>query len=445
MTIATPDPEILFRPLLGSRGVLLAVSGGKDSTALMVMAAHWSKGEGAAVPVFVATVDHGLRPEAADETALVCANARRLGLDCMALQAHMGADAAAAEDDPPRDGGGNLQALAREARYRCLADAAREKGCDTIVTAHHRDDQAETFLIRLARGSGVYGLGAMSGRADLNGLALFRPLLDTGRSVLHRITAESGLASVEDPSNLDMAFARIRWRSMMPELEAAGLTAERLAQTAGRLRRAADALDHYAGALLETHVAIDEFGAASGDAGFLADAPDETALRALARLLQAVGGTDYTPRLDRTEQLLAAIRAESGGPDGLRRTLNDCVVDLKSGQLRIYREWGRAGPAQCEARPGARMIWDGRFAINLPADLPDGLAVAPLGAHDGLDGCRGDQSLLRTIPGLFARETLYALPEIGGWTGGRAGMPLFACECLVDDRLLNPRSNRAIT
>lgn len=447
MSAAGPDPETLFRPLIGRRGVLLAVSGGRDSTALMVLAAEWAKGAGRAVPLHVATVDHGLRPEAADEAALVCANAGRLGLPCMILKAKVPetGQAGPGEDKDADTERGNIQARAREARYRCLAEAARQQHCDCIVTAHHREDQAETFLIRLARGSGVYGLGGMAEEADVDGLSLVRPLLGLDRAELHAIAARSGLECVDDPSNENLAFARVRWRAMLPELEAAGLSPVRIADTAGRLRRAAEALDHYAGDLLKRHIAVDDLGGAAGGAGFLADAPDETALRALARLLQAVGGSEYTPRLDRIEQLLAAVRSEFAGSGGFRRTLNDCVVDLDAGQLRVFREWGRDGPPRTKAGPGETLVWDRRFSVEIPADLASGVRVAAIDDHVKFCPEDGISAELRTIPGLFDEDRLIALPRMLGAAAGRNGLPVFACHCLVAERLLNPRSNRLIT
>jgi tRNA(Ile)-lysidine synthase len=207
MTDPAVDTDILFRPLLGRRGILLAVSGGPDSTALMILTARWRRGEGRDVPVCVATVDHGLRSEAASETELVCANAAELGLQSISLKAQL-------RSAPSGEGtvgeGGNVQARAREARYRCLVEAARAREFDTIATAHHQEDQAETFLIRLARGSGVYGLGGMVPETALDGLTLARPLLGVDRAFLHAVAAESGLACVADPSNEDPTYARVR-------------------------------------------------------------------------------------------------------------------------------------------------------------------------------------------------------------------------------------------
>ncbi len=429
------DPAAYFDPLLASKGVLLAVSGGKDSTALMVLAARWRDRLDRPVAMHVATIDHGLRPEAVAETDLVARNAETLGLNCIILKAGL-------EGGHDRSGG-NVQARARQARYECLVAAARDTGCDTIVTAHHRDDQAETFLIRLARGSGAYGLGAMRHCVRLDELNLVRPFLDVDKTLLHRIADESGLACVDDPSNRDLAFNRIRWRTMLPQLAEAGATSGRIAETAKRMQRAADALDHYAGEVLRSHVSVDAFGSATVRALMFKDVPEEIQLRAFARLLQIVRGSDYTPRLDRLEQLLRAVRVEIAGSGSLRRTLNGCVIDLKSGQFCVYREWGRAGPGQVAAISGD-LVWDGRFVLNLPPDLPDGIVAAPLGNGFRDLTSEADPKVLRTVPGLFAGNSLFALPRIGH-RDKSAEPGRFTCRSLAAGRLLNPGTNHADT
>jgi tRNA(Ile)-lysidine synthase len=296
-------------------------------------------------------------------------------------------------------------------------------------------------MIRLARGSGVYGLGAIRQSAWLDEIALARPLLDVERALLHRVADDSGLACVDDPSNRDSAFDRIRWRALLPQIADAGATGGRIAETAKRMQRAADALDHYASRLLQTYVRVDEFGSATADTLLFQDAPEEVRLRAFARLLQAVGGSDYTPRLDRLEHLLAAIRAEIANSGDLRRTLNGCVIDLKSGQLRVYREWGRAGPGQLPVTMGP-MVWDGRFLLALPSGLPDGIVAGPLGDDFRDYPGSADAAVLRTVPGLFAGKTLFAAPQIEA-AESHAGSNPFKCRSLVENRLLNPRNSLA--
>jgi tRNA(Ile)-lysidine synthase len=386
------DPAILFKGLAGRRGLIAAVSGGPDSTALMLLIAEWRERP----PVIVATVDHGLRAGSAAEADLVAHNARRLGLECRVLTA------------PEPFVGGNLQDWARRVRYACLARAAREAEFDAIVTAHHREDQAETFLIRLARGSGVYGLAAMSETGGFDGVGVIRPLLDVARAELLKIAAESGLPLADDPSNSDPRFDRVRLRALAPALAPQGLTAERLAATAFRLRRAAEALDHYVRQFLQAFQA-DRFGVVGGPAAAFAGVPEETALRALALVLKAAGGADHTPPLQGVEALLAAIVA-TDAPQGFRRTLHGAVISLTDGRFLAQREWGRDGLETASAAPGATLLWDRRFRVGIP-QVAGELAVGPLGASGRrLRAEDADRPALRAMPGLFQNGALVAVP-----------------------------------
>lgn len=411
------DSERLFRRLFAARGVILAVSGGPDSTALMVLVSRWTSRP----PALVVSVDHGLRPEAAGEARQVAANAESLGLPWRIIKV------------PGTFSGGNLQDWARRARYDCLAAAARDAGFDTIVTAHHQDDQAETFMLRLARGSGVYGLASMAGETTVDGLRLARPLLEIPRAALLAIAADSGLPVASDPSNDDPRFDRVRMRRQMPALAEFGLTAERLSGTAASLGRAAAALDHYANVLLEREFHADDFGVVSGSVRGLADAPNEVGLRALALMLQAVGGAEYTPRLDHMEPALAAVLACSA-EGRLKRTLHGVVLELRQGRLTAQREWGRVGIAAVTGPSGAVLHWDRRFRVRIPPG--DDLSIGPLGrSNRRLRSDAADRISLRTLPGLFTGETLLAVPD--GVRADDKGDQLarLAAECTVSERL----------
>jgi tRNA(Ile)-lysidine synthase len=411
------DPERLFKPLAGARGLILAVSGGPDSTALMVLASRWR----ARPPILVVTVDHGLRPEAKAETELVARNAERLGLPARIMRA------------PKRDAPGNLQDWARRARYRCLAQAAREADYDFIVTAHHLDDQAETFLLRLARGSGVYGLAAMPEERTVEGLRLVRPLLGIPRERLAEIAAASGLETVADRSNDDPRFDRVRMRMLMPLLAEHGLSASRLAGTAARLGRAAAALDHYARRLIAENFAADQFGVVRGGAAALAGSPQEAALRALALVLQAVGGTEHTPQLDRLEPLLAAI-LDAPGDGRFQRTLHGVLLGMDRGRITARREWGRKGPENIPAPAGSVLVWDSRFRIRVPEGTS--LSIGPLGrAGRRLRAAGADQATVRTLPGVFAGDALAAVPRHVAAAGDGPPLASFAAECIVGSRL----------
>ena len=307
--------------------LLLAVSGGPDSTALMQAVAAWP----AAPPLFVATVDHGLRAESRAEAEGVAAEAARLGLPHAVL---------AWEDRPARVS----QAAARSARYRLLADHARAVGAGRLATAHTLDDQAETVLMRLADGSGLSGLAGMAPATRRGALLHLRPFLGLPKAALAATCWGRGWRFVEDPSNRDPRFARPRWRALAPLLAAEGLTPARLLRLGARLRRADEALDAAAERLAAETVTILDEAVPPGGAGVvrvdvarLARAPEEIALRVLIRALEAAGAE--TIRLGRAEAALAGLLAAHHAGQPLRRTLAGRLLALDAdGTLSLSAE-----------------------------------------------------------------------------------------------------------
>jgi tRNA(Ile)-lysidine synthase len=215
-----------FAPFAEARGALIAVSGGPDSMALLRLAADHLR-----APVFAATVDHGLRAAAAEEAAEVARWCAALAIPHHTL----------VWDGPKPQT--RVQELARQARYALLADCARRLGCDVLMTGHHADDQAETVLFRLTRGSGVGGLAGMARVVARGGLAHARPLLDWRKAELARVCAAAGQAFFSDPSNRDPRFARTRMRALAGELARHGLDTPALTRLARRMRQADAALE----------------------------------------------------------------------------------------------------------------------------------------------------------------------------------------------------------
>jgi tRNA(Ile)-lysidine synthase len=283
---------LLARAFGGSGHVLLAVSGGADSTALLILAAEWRD----APRLTVATVDHGLRPEAASEAAEVADLARRLGFPHSILAA-------------PVSSGTRIEAAARDARYSALNAHARTIGADAIATAHTLDDQAETVLMRLAAGSGPTGLAAMREVTMRDGLRHLRPLLDIPKARLVATLAARGIGWSEDAMNSDPRFARARLRAAQGALAAEGLTARRLGRFAARMARAEAAIEHAVDQAAAAHVAIDARSRLVISA--FAGLPDEVLLRLLARLIGQAGGGEL--RLERLERLLGRVLGESEG------------------------------------------------------------------------------------------------------------------------------------
>jgi tRNA(Ile)-lysidine synthase len=201
----------------------LAVSGGPDSVALLLLAAAARPGRVAA-----ATVDHGLRPEAAAEAEFVGTVCAALGVPHHILHVTV----------PP---GASVQAQARAARYAALAGWADREGLEALLTAHHADDQAETLLMRLARGSGLGGLAGIRATSEIGGLVVCRPLLGWRRETLRVLVEEAGLRPINDPSNEDETYDRVRMRRNLAE--AAWLDPVALARSAAALAEAEQALE----------------------------------------------------------------------------------------------------------------------------------------------------------------------------------------------------------
>ncbi|EYD71127.1 tRNA lysidine(34) synthetase TilS [Limimaricola hongkongensis] len=371
------------------KGLGLAVSGGGDSMALLHMLGPEARARG--LRCRVATVDHGLRPEARAEAARVAAACARLGLSHEIL------------DWRGWDGQGNLQDAARRARMTLLAGWAERHDLDAVALGHTRDDQAETVLMRLGRGSGVDGLSGMAKARGAGGLTWLRPLLELRRDDLRRWLEERGLGWDDDPSNTDPRFLRVRARAALKAIEPVGVTPDGLVATAERMALAREALEHLADDLSSRATRL-ACGAVAIKAEALARAPAETRLRLVSAALRWIGGSVYRPRL-------GALRAALDGAATARRTLGGVVLEPWRGALWLSREIAATGPA---AEIGAP--WDGRWIVTGPV-LP-GARIAALGPA-GLPQCPGWRELgvaraaLLASPAVWQGETLIAAPCAG--------------------------------
>lgn len=292
----------------------IAVSGGSDSLALMHLIADWARARTLPLPRVVC-VDHGLRGESAAEAKKVSGWAKKAGLKATVLRA---------DKVLPANG---LEAAARALRYRLIGAFAKKHRLTAVYVAHTRDDQAETFLLRLARGSGVDGLAGMRGVApypepDFAALAVVRPLLGIDRHALRAFLLARRQPWIDDPMNADGRFARVRIRQAWAQLAPLGLTPDRLAETADHLARARAALETTAQAVL-VRVCRPAGKGVALDPVALAGAPAELGLRALASMLMAVSANRYRPRFERLTALFGAIAAGSLGGG---RTLHGCRI-----------------------------------------------------------------------------------------------------------------------
>ncbi len=318
-----------FEGLSGEAALLVAVSGGPDSVALLALLAAWAQLPGRPA-LHAATVDHGLRRESAEEATAVAGLCAKLGVGHATLRW---------EGAKPASG---VQAEARRARYALLANEARRLGGAALVTAHTLDDQAETMLMRLAHGSGPSGLVGMRERSEVDGVPLARPLLGIPKARLVATAEARGLSFVRDPSNRDQRFERVRWREVMPVLAEQGLTAERLGRLAERMARLDEAAAHRASKILAEVVLPNEATGGRLRLNFsaLVFEPEEIVLRVLSLALdRAMPGSEGYGRLERLEACGAALMEAARAGSTLRRTLSGCILSLgRDGVLALQIE-----------------------------------------------------------------------------------------------------------
>ena len=390
----------------------VAVSGGSDSIALLLLAHEWAKST--TFKICAATVDHGLRPEAKDETTYVAQVCGDLNVPHEVLN---WAD---------WDGAGNLQASARSARYELLDGWVLANDIDVVLLGHTADDQVETFLMRLARGSGVDGLAGMAQVQN----DYFRPLLGVGREDLRAFLRERNVPWFDDPSNDDERFDRVKARKMKDQLAELGLTQDRILRTVQHMENARRSLEHAAFEFAKTHV--------RGEVGDLLipvrtfhGVSDDIAGRVVSGAVCWVGGTVFKPRY---ESLLDAASRVSRGE---ARTLQGTLMKREGDVVRVSREVSAAKQVAdvslLAGDPQSEIVWDKRWGIRLsnPTHSRFGakewkpktgqVTVKALGEHikevpDWRDLGLPRASLMAT-PAVFDGETLISAP-VAGYNNG---------------------------
>jgi len=401
--VSPDEADILFARFVRFPRVALAVSGGPDSLALMHLAARWRAKRRSGPALTVLTVDHGLRASSREEALMVGRAAKALHLPHAVLTWDHEGDVDAA-----------LQARARAARYDLMAAYCHGHDIPALATAHHLDDQAETFLMRLKRGSGLDGLAAIPEEGAWAGLVLLRPLLDLPKARLVATLEDARVPFIVDPSNVDTRFERGRMRGAADALAALGLTPEAVALSARRLRRARAALEAAAHDFLVGHAETSAAGYAVIDLAALIAATEEIGLRALSRLIATVGGGEDPVRLVKLETLLAALKES---PDKAH-TLGRCRIAPHQGQLGIFREMRKDGLPVLKLRPGERTLWDNRFRIELGRGASQPITIKALG-EEGLRRLKERETVpalprlaARALPACWRGERLLGLPDL---------------------------------
>ncbi|WP_448203389.1 tRNA lysidine(34) synthetase TilS [Azospirillum sp. sgz302134] len=381
----------------------VGVSGGADSLGLVMLAQDWAARMGG--DVLALTVDHGLRAESPAEAAQVGRWLAARGIAHAVLRW---------EGEKPATG---IQAAARAARHRLMAERCRAEGVLHLALAHHHDDQAETVLLRFARGSGVDGLAGMAPIRVVGDVRVIRPLLDIPHARLVATCRAFGQDWIEDPSNRNPAFARARLRAAEEALATEGLDSERLADTARRAARARAALETGAAQLLAEAAEVYTEGWIRLDPVPLLGAPEELGMRALTRCIAVVGGAPYPPRAEAAERLFAEVAR--GLDKG--RTLGGCRILPRRGLIMIARE--PAGATERLAiHPGESVWWDRRFTVRMGQGEGGALTVAQLGkvgwqlvkaALPDSEAFGLSEAVREALPALWDGPRLAAVPSLG--------------------------------
>ncbi len=379
----------MTRPKLGplpDKCLGVAVSGGGDSVGLLMLLHH------AGFALRAATIDHQLRPESAAEALSVAKLCARYSIPHDILVWETPATT------------GNLQNEARNARRTLLAAWAQQNGLTDIVLGHTLDDQAETVLMRLARGSGVDGLAGMKAKRMANGLCWHRPMLGLRRAELRTYLRSIDIGWVDDSSNEDMKYDRIKARKALDILAPLGVSSVRLAETAAHMGRARQALETATHDLADGCISITDAGEIQISLPEFFNAPREIQLRLFSAALGWVGNTHYRPRFLALTQLLdACALAEDFG-----KTLHGCMVQRKKGNILINREVAATPPLA-----NVTSVWDGRWQVETCSH--ENVKIGALGA-DGLQSCASwrdtghRRAALLASPSLWREGLLIAAP-----------------------------------
>ncbi|MQX13414.1 tRNA lysidine(34) synthetase TilS [Sinorhizobium terangae] len=382
--------------------ILVAVSGGSDSKGLL-LALHSVIGnrDRDGFSLAACTIDHALRPESADEAAAVAAFCAELGIPHRVCRW---------EGNKPRTG---IQAAARLKRYELLADAAAELGADCIATAHTRDDQRETVAMRSARGEGEGPGSAGMASAVLYGRRIWvlRPFLGLSRADIRAFLTARGVEWLDDPSNANPLFERVRVRTELKASQEAPVAPWSAAQRAASSARAA--------ALIERHVRVHETVVAEVAAAQAGNMSDTDWRRALLSVAAVLGGRNHLPGHATIERIAGFVQAGIAG----RMTAGGVVYDRRPNGLYLYRE--ARSLSDCVVGPGEANVWDGRFSVTNGGRYP---VIVTASHRDS----QWDQRLIDAglLPGI-AKRAARAAPHIAPAPADAAGLVQAKVECRI--------------
>ena len=408
-----PIGEAEFSKLMRALGpferrpkLAIGFSGGADSTGLLVLAARWAKRRNGVI--FALTVDHGLRDDSLAEAKIAQKNIKALGVAGYILP-WVG----------PKPTSG-VQNAAREARFSIMSSWCYRRGILHLLLAHHEDDQAETLLHRLGRKTGADGLAGMPRIREAFDVRILRPCLSVSRARLSASARKRGIRCVEDPSNKDRTYARVRLRNLLPSLKEEQICAAALAGTAERLADVRRLLENQIGQILASSAELNSLGYAKINNMVLRKLDPELARRSLERLLGTIGGHFYPTRRYLLDNIIGKLQKEGLSS---RRTIAGCFVQPEKNDILIIREAVRC--EEKEITSGVWVDWDRRFRIRVNRPKNDkygGFIIRPLGDNlswrfrklvGHVDLIKVNHAVRKALPSIWDEGGLVCVPHLG--------------------------------
>ena len=404
--------------------VSVAVSGGVDSIVLLHLMIAWAKKNNFPLPV-VLTVDHKLRKESQKEAKFVENYAKELGAEKSFIL-----------NWDKNNIHGNVQAQARKARYTLLAEWCKNNNIKYLFVGHHKDDQAETFLLRLERGSGIDGLSSMDYKSYMNGICILRPLLNFSRSDIEEYAKSHGLEWVEDQSNQDIKYRRTLYRDLLKASSNQKNLTERISLAAMHMKRAAKALKYYTYLALNECVTVHDLGYIEIKFSQFKELPEEIALRVLLYSIMAISGKYYKPRFSKLTTLFSEILHNT-----INRTFSKCKIKKYRENILIIREASKIQEIIVDLPMKERIKWDNRFSCLIYGGERCSVVITPLKKTqkipEFLKRYECDPEIFYSLPVVQKGEKILAYPYINYNGHGISNDKIqYAITCIAKENLL---------
>ena len=388
--------KVDFRKIHNEKKIAVAVSGGIDSMALVLLAKKFMDTMVEGAKLTAITVDHGLRPSSTKEAKFVGKVMAQHGIWHRTLTW---------DGEKPEF---NIEAVARKKRYELLTGFCKENGIKCLLVGHHAGDQAENFLIRLFRGSGIDGLASMKHENEINGIKILRPLLDVKKEELKDYLVKSGVKWIEDESNEDEKYLRNKIRKFLGELKDKDAIIERVNSAVNSIAKAKDIIKTELIRESKSIVKYFDEGYVELNAKKLSELDEELGLRLLAWVLMEISGNPYKPRFEKLKRIYDKIVANKLSK---ATTFYGCVLEAQDGDLGkiiIYRE-KNAIKNELASIGNGEFLWDNRFIVK-HKDLNTDFTVYTLSSAD-LKQILKDCKKLSKIKGIN-KKILLTVPTI---------------------------------